>query len=81
MLKHVTIAEINEREAVVFSATPLVKHQMLSLYVNESNRDVCLTVSVVDCRPVVRNGTVVHELRLAIHETAHTVFLSQENLN
>src|SRR5262245_3548751 len=81
LLKHVTIAEINEREAVVLSSTPVVKDQMMSLYVNESGRDVCLRVSVIDSRPVVRNGNVVHELRLAIHDTAHTVVLSQENLN
>jgi hypothetical protein len=81
VLRHVTIAELNEREAIAFSSSPVPKDQVMSLYVNELDRDRCLTVSVIDSRPVMRNGVVFYELRLAIHDGAQPSTSSQETVN
>ena len=81
VLKNVTIKALNEREVQVFSWTPVTSNEVMSLYVNESNRDLCLTVSVLDSRPVMQNGAVLHELRLAIHRSEPPLDLSPECMN
>ena len=64
-LRHVRIREASESELTVLSQTAATLDEHLTLHVVGQRPELQMDVRVVDSRPVMRNGVLRHQWRLA----------------
>lgn len=66
VLRDVAIHRVHPGEFVTVSTAPAVVGEVMSLDLMAEGNNVSLRVRVLECRPVVVNGNVRHEIRLGV---------------